>query len=65
MWTFAQRRGRDASPQASADGSEIRPYLFKSPIPNGNWHYSILNRFVAGNKTEGEPLMDFAFGEIH
>ena len=32
----------------------------RSPEPP----YRILNRFVAGNKTEGEPLMDFANGEI-
>ena len=27
--------------------------------------YSILNNVVAGNKTEEEPLMEFAHGEIH
>ena len=38
IWTLDLQPGRDASPQASADGSESRPYLFKSPIPNGNWY---------------------------
>ena len=33
-------------------------------VNSHNKSYSILNRLIAGNKTEGEPLMDFANGEI-
>ena len=35
----------------------------KTPDPKGP-HYSVLNKFVAGNEVEREPLRDFAKGEI-